>query len=108
MTSVYSAAECIRQGEKGLASATAIYISMTTRSLCSATQQLIATTGAATSHYCLQVHWTSETEAAMRTKGNAGVHEYHTQLVAQLSDMVFLIRGDLSTQARVTIGQSQQ
>jgi hypothetical protein len=44
----------------------------------------------------------------MRTKGNAGVHEYHTQLVAQLSDMVFLIRGDLSTQARVTIGKRAQ
>ena len=41
----------------------------------------------------------------MTSKGNAGVHDYYKQLASQLSDMVFLIRGDLSPQVRVTIGE---
>jgi dynein heavy chain len=51
-----------------------------------------------------QVLWTNETETAMREKGNAGIAEYHDQLVAQLNDMVYVIRGDLSKMARLTIG----
>ncbi|CAM9544257.1 unnamed protein product [Chrysoparadoxa australica] len=51
-----------------------------------------------------QVHWSLETEAAMRAKGNEGVIAYHKQLEQQLNDMVFLIRGQLSKMARITIG----
>lgn len=36
--------------------------------------------------------------------GNEGVHRYYEQLVGQLNDMVYLIRGKLSKMARVTIG----
>lgn len=51
-----------------------------------------------------QVHWTAETEAAMLESGNEGVHRYYEQLIGQLNDMVYLIRGKLSKMARVTIG----
>ncbi|CAB1101954.1 unnamed protein product [Ectocarpus sp. CCAP 1310/34] len=51
-----------------------------------------------------QVHWTAETEAAMLEGGNEGVHRYYEQLIGQLNDMVYLIRGQLSKMARVTIG----
>ncbi|CAM9881967.1 unnamed protein product, partial [Phaeothamnion confervicola] len=51
-----------------------------------------------------QVHWTSEAEAAMQADGATGVARYHGQLVRQLSDMVYLIRGSLSSMARITIG----
>eukprot|EP00752_Nemacystus_decipiens_P010663 g9495.t1 len=51
-----------------------------------------------------QVHWTAETEAAMLEAGNEGVHRYYEQLIGQLNDMVYLIRGKLSKMARVTIG----
>jgi len=51
-----------------------------------------------------QVHWTTDTERFIREKGNAGVHEHYEQLVRQLNDMVFLIRGKLSKMARITIG----
>lgn len=36
--------------------------------------------------------------------GNEGVHRYYEQLIGQLNDMVYLIRGKLSKMARVTIG----
>jgi dynein heavy chain len=32
------------------------------------------------------------------------VREYHETLIKQLNDMVFLIRGKLSSMARITIG----
>jgi hypothetical protein len=51
-----------------------------------------------------QVHWTLDTEVLIREKGNEGVHEYYHQLVSQLNDMVYLIRGKLSKMARITIG----
>ncbi|GMI07902.1 hypothetical protein TrRE_jg5473 [Triparma retinervis] len=51
-----------------------------------------------------QVHWTRETEEALNEKGNQGIVEYYEQLKQQLNDMVFLIRGNLSKMARVTIG----
>merc|ERR1719267_502411 len=51
-----------------------------------------------------QAHWTSEFEALVDEKGNDGVRAYYEQLVQQLNDMVFLIRGDLSKMARITIG----
>lgn len=50
------------------------------------------------------MHWTAETEAAMLESGNEGVHRYYEQLIGQLNDMVYLIRGKLSKMARVTIG----
>lgn len=40
----------------------------------------------------------------MLESGNAGVHRYYEQLIGQLNDMVYLIRGKLSKMARVTIG----
>lgn len=40
----------------------------------------------------------------MLESGNEGVHRYYEQLVGQLNDMVYLIRGQLSKMARVTIG----
>jgi dynein heavy chain len=51
-----------------------------------------------------QVHWTRETELAMLEKGNAGVRDYYDQLVQQLNDMVFLIRGSMSKLARKSVG----
>lgn len=51
-----------------------------------------------------KVHWTAETESAMLEAGNEGVHRYYEQLISQLNDMVYLIRGKLSKMARVTIG----
>jgi len=51
-----------------------------------------------------QLHWTREVEEFLREKGNAGAYEYHEQLVKQLTDMVILIRGEISKQARVTVG----
>ncbi|CAM9191036.1 unnamed protein product [Choristocarpus tenellus] len=50
------------------------------------------------------VHWTMETENAMKEAGNEGVRAYYDQLIKQLNDMVYLIRGKLSKMARVTIG----
>jgi dynein heavy chain len=43
-------------------------------------------------------------EQAFKEKGNAGALEYYQQLVSQLSDMVILIRGNISKAARVTVG----
>lgn len=40
----------------------------------------------------------------MMESGNEGVHRYYEQLIGQLNDMVYLIRGKLSKMARVTIG----
>lgn len=40
----------------------------------------------------------------MLESGNEGVHRYYEQLIGQLNDMVYLIRGNLSKMARVTIG----
>lgn len=40
----------------------------------------------------------------MLEAGNEGVHRYYEQLIGQLNDMVYLIRGKLSKMARVTIG----
>ena len=51
-----------------------------------------------------QVHWTRETELAMLEKGNQGVRDYYDQLVQQLNDMVFLIRGSMSKLARKSVG----
>jgi len=51
-----------------------------------------------------QVHWTRETEEALNEKGNEGIKEYYAQLVQQLDDMVYLIRGKLSKMARTSVG----
>merc|ERR1719502_918038 len=50
-----------------------------------------------------QVHWSTEFETLANEKGNAGVKQYHGQLVTQLNDMIILIRGKLSKLARVTV-----
>jgi dynein heavy chain len=75
-----------------------------------------------------QVHWTRETEEALNNEGNEGVKKcaenhlpsssrtlltrslarshrrYYAQLVQQLDDMVYLIRGKLSKMARTSVG----
>jgi len=51
-----------------------------------------------------QVHWTRELEELVRERGNDGVKSYYKQLCKQLDDMVYLIRGNLSKMARITIG----
>eukprot|EP01041_Mallomonas_annulata_P000971 gene971-1882_t len=51
-----------------------------------------------------QFHWTKEAEECIREKGNDGVWEYYNKLVQQLADMVILIRGRISKQARTTVG----
>lgn len=47
-----------------------------------------------------QLHWTHEAESLMRAHGNEGVRKHHAQIVAQLNDMVTLLRGSLSKLAR--------
>lgn len=51
-----------------------------------------------------QCHWTREVEEAFKSNGNSGALDYYRQLVTQLNDMVILIRGNISKQARVTVG----
>ena len=51
-----------------------------------------------------QVHWTRETEEALNNEGNEGIKKYYAQLVQQLDDMVYLIRGKLSKMARTSVG----
>ena len=51
-----------------------------------------------------QVHWTKEVEEELVEKGNQGMHDYYNKLVQQLTDMVILIRGNISKAARVTVG----
>ena len=48
-----------------------------------------------------QLHWTREMEDFIRDKGNDGVKLYYEQQVAQLRDMVVLIRGRLNALAQV-------
>eukprot|EP00975_Prorocentrum_lima_P000118 27889-Prorocentrum_lima.AAC.1 len=51
-----------------------------------------------------QAHWTRETEEYLDASGAAGVRAYYDVLCNQLEDMVYLIRGKLSKNARVKIG----
>jgi dynein heavy chain len=51
-----------------------------------------------------QVHWTREVEEELDANGNKGAYAYYDKLVQQLTDMVILIRGDISKSARVTVG----
>jgi dynein heavy chain len=51
-----------------------------------------------------QTHWTREVEEHLKTNGNKGAWDYYNQLVRQLEDMVLLIRGKISKDARVTVG----
>ena len=51
-----------------------------------------------------QMHWTTEVETALNEKGNQGCKDYYDQLVQQLTDMVILIRGNISKAARTTVG----
>jgi hypothetical protein len=43
-----------------------------------------------------QVHWTSDVEEAINTKGALGSKEYHNFLAKQLTESVVLVRQKLS------------
>ncbi|KAG5177491.1 dynein heavy chain and region D6 of dynein motor-domain-containing protein [Tribonema minus] len=51
-----------------------------------------------------QLHWTAETEVALRSDGAAGPPACLAKQLAQLEDMVALVRGELSRGARTAIG----
>jgi hypothetical protein len=50
------------------------------------------------------VLWTREIEAGIRERGNEGVKACYEQQLAQLKEIVVLIRGKLTTLARITLG----
>jgi len=50
------------------------------------------------------LYWTVDVEAAMKAKGTAGVKEIEQKMIAELADIVQLVRGELSKQARLIIG----
>ena len=49
------------------------------------------------------MHWTTEVEAAIKTNGVEGVHEYLKSLQKQLENSVLLVRQKLSKMATITI-----
>jgi dynein heavy chain len=51
-----------------------------------------------------QAHWTREVEETLKSGGNEGCYSYYEQLKRQLEDMVILIRGNISRNARTTVG----
>jgi dynein heavy chain, axonemal len=51
-----------------------------------------------------QLHWTAETEAALGKHAAKGPAVCLTKQLAQLEDMVLLVRGELSKGARTAIG----
>eukprot|EP01029_Cantina_marsupialis_P009143 TRINITY_DN2137_c0_g4_i1.p1 TRINITY_DN2137_c0_g4~~TRINITY_DN2137_c0_g4_i1.p1 ORF type:complete len:4119 (-),score=1448.16 TRINITY_DN2137_c0_g4_i1:93-12449(-) len=51
-----------------------------------------------------QLHWTREIEAKLRAKGHDGLIECLDMQLAQLQDMVHLVRGKLDKLARITMG----
>ena len=51
-----------------------------------------------------QMHWTREIEAGIRDLGVEGVKKCYEQQLAQLKEIVVLIRGKLANLARITLG----
>jgi dynein heavy chain, axonemal len=51
-----------------------------------------------------QIHWTKEMEDLFMSQGRLGPEIMYQRQVAQLADMTILVRGQLSKQARTTIG----
>ncbi|CAM9230557.1 unnamed protein product, partial [Ectocarpus fasciculatus] len=51
-----------------------------------------------------QLHWTSETEELLLEQGGEAPQTMLTRQLAQLEDMVILVRGKLSNSARTTVG----
>ncbi|GLE01654.1 hypothetical protein PINS_up010488 [Pythium insidiosum] len=51
-----------------------------------------------------QFHWTREMEEAMAAMGSAGVRKMMERQLAQLADMVQMVRGPLDKLARVSVG----
>ncbi|KAL3693679.1 hypothetical protein R1sor_007330 [Riccia sorocarpa] len=51
-----------------------------------------------------QIHWTTEVAVAIESGGNAGLQAYEQKCSLQLQDLVKLVRGDLTTLERFTIG----
>jgi len=50
-----------------------------------------------------QVHWTSDVEEGIKTKGTLGCKEYHSFLAKQLTESVVLVRQKLSKQEKLTL-----
>ncbi|XP_043194572.1 dynein axonemal heavy chain 12-like isoform X3 [Amphibalanus amphitrite] len=50
-----------------------------------------------------QIYWTAEVHRAIHD-GVHGLREYHAKLQEQMTDIVALVRGQLSKQARITLG----
>lgn len=50
------------------------------------------------------LHWTKDVEDAMNSKGLDGVISVEKQMIQELKDIVELVRGELSKQARLIIG----
>ncbi|CAM9286674.1 unnamed protein product, partial [Phaeothamnion confervicola] len=51
-----------------------------------------------------QLHWTSETEQLLAARGAGGPRDMLARQLKQLEDMVVLVRGELSSNARTAVG----
>ncbi|BFI29560.1 dynein axonemal heavy chain [Marchantia polymorpha subsp. ruderalis] len=51
-----------------------------------------------------QIHWTREVAEAIQAGGEAGLNQYEEKCSLQLQDLVKLVRGELTTLERFTIG----
>jgi dynein heavy chain len=51
-----------------------------------------------------QIHWSVEVETAIRKGGVAGLERLYKKLLRQLDDLTGLVRGELTTLERITLG----
>ena len=51
-----------------------------------------------------QYFWTLELEIAIKESGSSGVAEYYKQAVAQIDDLIMLVRGTMTKQQRMGVG----
>ncbi|EKX45970.1 hypothetical protein GUITHDRAFT_94428 [Guillardia theta CCMP2712] len=50
------------------------------------------------------LYWTKDIESAMISQGKNGVKEVETKMIQELTEIVELVRGDMSKQARLIVG----